>query len=41
MSYIPAKCLACGETLKRISNVIPNLVCIECKREFVLQEILS
>jgi predicted Zn-ribbon and HTH transcriptional regulator len=32
MSYIPPKCIECGGVLNRISNVNPNLKCIECKR---------
>jgi len=41
MSFIPPKCPQCGETLKRISNVNPNLVCVDCKRIFQLQEVVS
>lgn len=41
MSFIPPKCTQCGETLIRISNVNPNLVCVDCEREFRLQEVVS
>jgi len=41
MSFIPAKCTQCGDTLKRISNVNPDLECISCKRVFQLMEVAS
>lgn len=44
MSFIPAKCTACGDgTLRRISNTNPNLVCVnsDCKREFELVKVLQ
>ena len=36
MSYIPPICDRCGNLLNRISNVNPNLFCIECKQKFNL-----
>ena len=40
MSYWnPAACKECGGRLVRKSNTDPNLVCIECKREFEMLEV--
>lgn len=41
MSFIPAKCTACGGTLTRKSNVDPTLICVnnDCKKEFQLLEV--
>lgn len=39
MSFIPAKCPQCSGTLMRINNMDPNVVCVDCKREFELLEI--
>ena len=34
MSFIPPKCIQCGDSLTRISNVNPNLECIGCHKIF-------
>ncbi len=38
MSFIPPKCDKCGDALNRISNINPNLTCVnnDCKQEFNL-----
>lgn len=38
MSFIPPKCDKCGDTLNKISNVNPNLICVnnDCIQEFKL-----
>lgn len=43
MSFIPAKCIECGGTLSRKSNVNPILVCVndDCKKEFEMCEIFT
>ena len=40
-SFITAKCIACAGTVRRISNVNPHVICVDCKREFKLTEIVE
>lgn len=41
-SWIPPKCLQCGDSLIRISNVNSNLICVNnaCKQIFELTEVV-
>lgn len=41
MSFIPPLCTDCGERLARMSNVNPNVQCLNynCKTEFVLARV--